>query len=487
MENVCIALFILLVSFFSFALFILFYRHKAQFAYPNIPPGSIGYPIVGETLQMVAHERNGQPENFIFERAAKYKTEIFTTSVLGEPTAAFCSASGNKLLFSNEQKLVTPWWPKSADKVFPSTVKYNTNEEAKRTKNLLPQFIKPEALRRYVGVMDSIAQKHFASMWENKKEIVVVSTLKDYTFSLACRLFMSLEDVNEVQRIFKRFEEIASGIISVPIDFPGTMFRKAIKASEFVRKELLGIIRQRKTDLGEGKASATQDILSHMLLATDSNGQFIHEEDIAAKILGLLVGGHDTGVCTCTFVVKYLAALPHVYENVYNANGDSKIKDSGELLTWKDLQKMKYSWNVVSEVLRLFPPVQGAFRIALTDFVFNGFYIPKGWKLYWSAAATHKNAEYFAEPLKFEPKRFEGKGPAPFTYVPFGGGPRMCPGKEYARLEVLVFMHHLIKRFRLQLCLPHEEVTANPIPTPLHGLPVRLFPHAPPPHYSSSP
>lgn len=131
---------------------------------------------------------------------------------------------------------------------------------------------------------------------------------------------MSMEDVNEVQRIFKRFEEIASGIISVPIDFPGSMFRKAIKASEFVRKELLGIIRQRKTDLGEGKASATQDILSHMLLAIDSNGQFIHEEDIAAKILGLLVGGHDTGVCTCTFVVKYLAALPHVYENVYNGN-----------------------------------------------------------------------------------------------------------------------------------------------------------------------
>ncbi|XP_038878724.1 beta-amyrin 28-monooxygenase-like isoform X2 [Benincasa hispida] len=486
MENMCISVLILLILFLSLALFILFYRHKAQFAYPNIPPGSIGYPIIGETLQMVAHERNGQPENFMFGRVAKYKTEIFTTSILGEPTAALCSAAGNKFLFSNEQKLVTPWWPKSADKVFPSTVKYNSNEEAKRMKNLLPQFIKPEALRRYVGVMDSIAQKHFASMWENKKEIVVASTVKVYTFYLACRLFMSMEDVNEVERIFKRFEEIASGIISVPIDFPGTMFRKAIKASEFVRKELLRIIRQRKTDLSEGKASATQDILSHMLLTSDSTGQFIHEEDIASKILGLLVGGHDTGVCTCTFVVKYLAALPHVYENVYNEQMEiARSKAAGELLTWEDLQKMKYSWNVVCEVLRLFPPVQGAFRVALTDFAFNGFYIPKGWKLYWSAAATHKNEKYFAEPLKFEPRRFEGKGPAPFTYVPFGGGPRMCPGKEYARLEVLVFMHHLVRRFKLQLCIPNEKITANPIPTPLHGLPVRLFPLAPPPHYSS--
>ncbi|XP_022134788.1 beta-amyrin 28-oxidase-like [Momordica charantia] len=180
MENLFLSLLILLVSFPCVAVLILFYRHRAQFAYPNTPPGSIGYPIIGETLEMVAHEQKGQPENFIFGRVARHKTEVFTTSVLGEPTAAFCTAAGNKLLFSNEQKLVTPWWPESANKVFPSTIKINTNDEAKRTKSLLPQFIKPEALQRYVGVMDTIAHNHFASSWENKNEIVVASTVKEY-------------------------------------------------------------------------------------------------------------------------------------------------------------------------------------------------------------------------------------------------------------------------------------------------------------------
>jgi cytochrome P450 family 26 subfamily A len=94
----------------------------------------------------------------------------------------------------------------------------------------------------------------------------------------------------------------------------------------------------------------------------------------------------------------------------------------------------------------------------------------------WSPHSTHRNPKYFPDPDKFEPSRFEGAGPAAFTFVPFGGGPRMCPGNEFARMEIALILHHLVTRFSWTLVHPDEPVIVDPMPFPVNGLPVLLHP-----------
>ncbi|KAH7847150.1 hypothetical protein Vadar_022544 [Vaccinium darrowii] len=465
-----------LLGFFLLLVIYLFYNNKSG-GNANLPPGRTGFPVIGETLEFHSGGLKGHPEKFIFDRIAKYSSYVFKTSLIGSPVVVFGGLNGHQFLFSNENKLVQVWFPPAIYKIF-GIAAADSKEEVIKIRNFIQTMTKPVALKGHIGLMDTCTNWYFNTYWE-KKDMVVVSPLtKHYTFSLACRLFMGLEDPNVIAKLEKPFDVVLKGLFSIPIDLPGTAFNRAIKASTIVRKELLVIIKQRKIDLDEGRASPTQDLLSRMLLTSDENGNFMPEVEIAKMIYNTITPAQDGVISVCSSIVKYLAELPEVYQRVHQEQLEiARSKEPGELLNWEDIQRMKYSWNVACEVMRLAPPNQGLFKEALKDFTYNGFSIPKGWKLHWSALTTHRDPKFFPEPNKFDPSRFEGSGPAPYTYVAFGGGPRICPGKEFARTVILVFMHHLVKRFRWETIIPDEKIVYNPMANPEKGLPIRLFPH----------
>ncbi|KAK1386513.1 Beta-amyrin 28-oxidase [Heracleum sosnowskyi] len=210
------------------------------------------------------------------------------------------------------------------------------------------------------------------------------------------------------------------------------------------------------------------------------NGKFMSEKEISNYIIGLLVASYESTSTAVSFVLKHLAELPHIYDEVYKElTKIAKLKGEGELLKWEDIQKMKYSWNVVCESLRLTTMNSSfsGFREVVTDVAFSGFTIPRGYKASWSSYTTHKDPECFPDPEKFDPTRFDGKGPAPYTYVPFGGGRRMCCGKEYARLEVLVYMYNIVTRFNLEIVNPQEKIEFRSFPIPVEDLPIRIIRH----------
>ncbi|CAH9103526.1 unnamed protein product [Cuscuta epithymum] len=289
---------------------------------------------------------------------------------------------------------------------------------------------------------------------------------------------MSVEDPNQINKLSALFNIFLKGVISLPLNVPGTRFYRAIRATNLIREELLAIVKKRREKMRQNGTSTANDLLSHLLLTPGDDGNFMSELHIVNNIIMLLFAGHDTSSVTIALLVKKLGELPHVYEKVLKEQREiASSKEVGEFLNWNDIQKMKYSWNVASEVMRLYPPVFGAFREALEDISYEGYDIPKGWKFYWNAPITHLNKSLFQDPMNFDPLRFEGDGPPPYTYVPFGGGPRMCLGKEFARLEILVFLHNLIKRFRWSLLVPDEKVQYDPMPIPAEGLPICLHQH----------
>lgn len=309
-----ILIFCLLVILLPYLYF--FYSKKSQLATtkPPLPPGNTGWPFIGETLEYLSTSRNGVPEKFIADRRNNYSANVFKTSLLGEPMAILCSAEGNKFLFSNENKLVQSWWPGSVEKIFHNSESTTSTEESKRLRRILQGFLKPDALQKYIGVMDTVTKQHLNTHW-TRKEIKVHPLMRKYTFTLACRLLLDIEDPELIAKLENPFSLITAGFISLPINLPGTKLSLAIKASRELNEEIIDIIKQRRINLPE-KVSEKPDVLSLMLLDTDENGKFMNEREISNKIIGLLTGAHDTASITLVSIIKYLAELPEVYEQV---------------------------------------------------------------------------------------------------------------------------------------------------------------------------
>ncbi|KAK9932940.1 hypothetical protein M0R45_020159 [Rubus argutus] len=459
----------------------------------QLPPGSTGWPIIGEGLAFLMTAKRGAPENFIAERRIKYSQnkssscKVFTTSLLRESVAVLCSAAGNKFLFSNENKLVKSWWPDNIDTIFPTSEKTNSADASIRLRKVLSPFLSPDSLRKHLGIMDTVAKHHLDVFWSHQKQVKVLSLTKKYTFVLVCKIFLNVEDPQVIAKLEEPMQHIAAGFISLPINLPGTTFNRAIRSAKQVKKEIEEIVRQRRIDLDQHASPGDEnsrhhkaDLLSKLLMGTYSDGQPIKDTDISNELNGLFIAAYDNVFITLCSIIMYLSEYPQVYDAVLKEQMEiADSKAHGELLCLEDIQKMKYLWSVACEVLRLEPPNPGTFREAISDFVYEGYLIPKGMKLYWSVFSTHKNPDYFLDPEKFDPSRFEGGGPAPYSYVPFGGGPRMCPGREYARFTMLVFLHNLVTRFKWEKVFPDEKMVMNPFPLPTKGLPVRLYPHHP--------
>ncbi|OWM69873.1 hypothetical protein CDL15_Pgr025722 [Punica granatum] len=158
----------------------------------------------------------------------------------------------------------------------------------------------------------------------------------------------------------------------------------------------------------------------------------------------------------------------HLQEQMRALEAREGRKGDKNLITWREVQMIKYTWRVAQEVMTINPPVFGNFKCACRDTTFQGFDIHKGWQL-----SIHSLLPIDTSPIiSFRPSKLLPR----YTYIPFGAGPWICLGAEFARIEVLLLLHHLITRYEWTEMVPGEPICQNPMPTQAMGLHVKLHP-----------
>ncbi|TVU38840.1 hypothetical protein EJB05_12232, partial [Eragrostis curvula] len=464
-------------------------RHKKPRP-SRLPPGSLGLPVIGQSLGLLRAMRGNTAEQWIRDRVDRYGP-VSKLSLFGTPTVLVTGPAANKFVFFSGALAMRQ--PRSVQRILgDKSILDVVGADHKRIRGALAEFLKPDMLRLYVGKIDGEVRRHVGESWAmdgtgRRRTVTVMPLMKRLTFDIISSLLFGLEEGVVRDALAGDFARVMEGMWSVPVNLPFTAFSRSLKASARARRVLARIARETKAKLERGEASRSSDLIACLLSLTDDGGApVLSEEEIVDNCMIALVAGHDTSSILMTFMLRQLANDPDTLAAMVQEHDDvAKSKqDDGEALTWEDLAKMKLTWRVALETLRLVPPIFGNFRTAIQDIEFDGYTIPKGWQVFWTAGVTHMDPAIFHEPVKFDPSRFENQAAAAkaplCSFVAFGGGPRICVGMEFARIEVLVTMHHLVRRFRWWLCCKEDTFARNPMPSPLHGLPIEIEPRTSP-------
>ncbi|XP_063618744.1 uncharacterized protein LOC134791626 [Cydia splendana] len=184
--------------------------------------------------------------------------------------------------------------------------------------------------------------------------------------------------------------------------------------------------------------------------------------DLIAQAVLFFIAGFETVSTAMTFLLYELALNPDVQERLAEEVKEHEKKSGGKF-DYNSIQNMVYMDMVVSESLRLWPPAVASDRICTKDYnlgrpndkATQDFILKKGEGVNIPVAAIHRDPEYFPNPKKFDPERFSEENKhmiQPFTYLPFGLGPRNCIGSRFALCEVKVMVYQLVQRYELVPC-----------------------------------
>ncbi|KAG5593123.1 hypothetical protein H5410_043637 [Solanum commersonii] len=415
----------------------------------KLPPGSMGWPLLGETIQFFTPNTTSDIAPFVKERMKRYGP-IFRTSVVGRPVIVSTDPDLNYFIFQQEGQLFQSWYPDTFTEIFGrQNVGSLHGFMYKYLKNMVLNLFGSESLKKMLPEVEEVA-KNKLKRWSGQTSVEMKEATANMIFDLTAKKLISYDSETSPENLRESFVAFIQGLISFPIDIPGTAFHKCLQGRKKAMKMLKTMLEERRA---KPRKEGT-DFFDYVLEELQKNDTILTEAIALDLMFVLLFASFETTSLAITLATKFLhdhpLALKELTEEHETIIRSRENPASG--LTWKEYKSMKFTFQVINETVRLANIVPAIFRKTLRDINFKGYTIPAGWAVMVCPPAVHLNPAKYQDPLDFNPWRWEGVeiNGATRNFMAFGGGMRFCVGTDFTKVQMAVFLHSLVTKYRWQ-------------------------------------
>ncbi|EMS53012.1 Cytochrome P450 85A1 [Triticum urartu] len=402
-----------------------------------LPPGTMGWPLFGETTEFLK-----QGPSFMKQRRLRYG-RLFRTHILGCPTVVCMDPELNRrMLLQGEAG-----GPSMLDILGRNNIAAVHGPLHRVMRGAMLGLVRPAALRTsLLPKIDAFMRDHLhgwagsvVDVQAKTKEMALLSALRQIAGITAGPLSDALKT---------ELCSLVLGTISLPINLPGTSYYQGFQARTKLVSMLEQMIAERRSS-----GDAQDDMLDALLRSgDDGTREKLTDEQIIDLLIALIYSGYETMSTTSMMAVKYLSDHPRALDELRREHLDiRKGKSPEEAISYEDFKSMAFTRAVISETLRLATVVNGLLRKTTQDVEMNGYVIPKGWRIYVYTREINYDPFMYPDPMTFNPWRWLEKNMESHPhFMLFGGGGRMCPGKEVGTAEIATFLHYFVTRYRWQ-------------------------------------
>lgn len=426
-------------------------------------PGSYGLPFVSEAIEIFR-----TIELYYWKRWSRYGP-VFKTQVMGMKLAILVGPDANQLVLKDQaEKFSSKVGWSYLEPILGDGVLLQDGAEHQAARRLMYPAFHGQAIASYFKLVQNTVES-FLNSWAERSPITLFDDFRRLTLSIACRLFLGIENEEENPAVRQWFSEFVEGQLTIlRLDIPITKFGRARRARHNLEAFIQSVISQRRK---KGNLNEFKDVLGLLLASTDEEGKCLSDSEIINQTLILLFGGHETTAKLLSWLLFELAAHPQWIERLREEQNQVVGNNS---LAPSHLRKLPQMSYVLKEVERLYPPVFAIPRGVIHDVEFAGYHIPAGWHINICPMLTHRMSELYADPDKFDPDRFapprEEDKKHPFALIGFGGGSHKCLGYEIAQMEMKIVLSALLHHFNWSVTPKYSDIVPVRQPTKIERI-----------------